>query len=372
MPDWRVPLADVVVPERDIDVVADVYRSGWLSMGPRTAEFEQALAEYTGARHAFAVANGTAALHLICVAAGLGAGDEVVAPAMTFVASVNAIAYTGAQPVFADIGSLREPWITVETVEAALTPRTRAVMVVAYGGHPGEIEALRALCEERDVLLLEDAAHAIGMRVGGRHLGTFGTAGAFSFFSNKNLAVGEGGAVVTDDDALAERLRLLRSHGMTTLTWDRHRGHAAGYDVVALGFNYRIDEPRAALATARLARLDTDNERRLDLGRRYRAALARIDRVEPTAEPALHIFTAVVDEDVDRDAVRRAMAERGVQSSVHYPPVHRFSIYADSGSELPVTDAYGARAITLPLFADMTAAQQDLVLEALDDALQIT
>jgi dTDP-4-amino-4,6-dideoxygalactose transaminase len=370
MPDWRVPLADVVVPECDIDVVADVYRSGWLSMGPRTAEFEQALAEYTGAQHAFAVANGTAALHLICLAAGLGPGDEVIAPSMTFVASVNAIAYTGAQPVFADIGSLREPWITAETVEAALTPRTRAVMVVAYGGHPGEIDALRALCKDRGIVLLEDAAHAIGMRVGGRHLGTFGAAGAFSFFSNKNLAVGEGGAVVTDDDELAERLRLLRSHGMTTLTWDRHRGHAAGYDVVTLGFNYRIDEPRAALGTARLARLDEDNERRLCLGRRYREALAGIDRVEPTAEPALHIFTVVVDEDVDRDAVRQALAERGVQTSLHYPPVHRFSIYADGAPELPVTDAYGARAITLPLFASMTAAQQDLVLEALDDALR--
>ncbi len=370
MPDWRVPLADVVVPEHDIGVVADVYRSGWLSMGPRTAEFEQALAEYTGAKHAFAVANGTAALHLICLAAGLGPGDEVIAPSMTFVASVNAIAYTGAQPVFADIGSVREPWITAETVEAALTPRTRAVMVVEYGGHPGEIEALRALCGERGILLLEDAAHAIGMRTGGRHLGTFGAAGAFSFFSNKNLAVGEGGAVVTDDDELAERVRLLRSHGMTTLTWDRHRGHATGYDVVALGFNYRIDEPRAALATARLERLDEENEHRRALDRRYREALAGIDRVEPTAEPALHIFTVVVDEDVDRDAVREALAERGVQTSVHYPPVHRFSIYADGAPDLPLTDSYGARATTLPLFATMTAAQQDLVLAALDDALR--
>ncbi len=370
MPDWQVPLADVVVPEQDIDVVADVYRSGWLSMGPRTAEFEQALADYTGARHAFAVANGTAALHMICLAAGLGPGDEVIAPSMTFVASVNAIAYTGAQPVFAEIGSLREPWLTAESVAAALTPRTRAVMVVAYGGHPGEIAALRALCEERGLLLLEDAAHAIGMRTGGRHLGTFGAAGAFSFFSNKNLAVGEGGAVVTDDDELAERLRLYRSHGMTTLTWDRHRGHASSYDVVALGFNYRIDEPRAALATARLARLDEENERRRGLDRRYRDALAGIDRVEPTAEPALHIFTVVVDKDVDRDAVRQALADRGVQTSLHYPPVHHFSIYAEGAPEQPLTDAYGARAVTLPLFAGMTAAQQDLVLETLDEALR--
>jgi dTDP-4-amino-4,6-dideoxygalactose transaminase len=370
MPAWQVPLADVTVPESDIAVVADVYRSGWLSMGPRTAEFERALADYTGARHAFGAANGTAALHLICLAAGLGPGDEVITPSLTFVASVNAIAYTGATPVFADIAGLDEPWPSAAAVEAAITPRTKAVMAVAYGGHPGEIAAIRELCAERGLVLLEDAAHAIGMRHGGRHLGTFGAAGAFSFFSNKNLAVGEGGAVVTDDDALAERMRLLRSHGMTTLTWDRHRGHASSYDVVALGFNYRIDEPRAALATARLARLDAENARRAELVARYRKELEEIDGVAPTAPPALHIFTVVLDAAADRDGVRAELATRGVQTSLHYPPVHRFSIYADGAPDLPLTDAYAARAVTLPLFADMTEAQQDLVLEALGDALR--
>jgi dTDP-4-amino-4,6-dideoxygalactose transaminase len=367
VPAWQVPLADVVVPEEDVGAVADVYRSGWLSMGPRTAEFERALAEYTGARHALGAANGTAALHLICLAAGLAAGDEVVVASLTFVASVNAIAYTGATPVFADIAGLEEPWPGVAEVEAALTPRTRAIMAVAYGGHPGEIAELRELAAARGLILLEDAAHAIGMRHQGRHLGTFGAAGAFSFFSNKNLAVGEGGAVVTDDDELAERMRLLRSHGMTTLTWDRHRGHAAGYDVVALGFNYRIDEPRAALATARLARLDAETARRRELDARYRERLPA--GVKPTAAPAHHIFTVVVDDGVDRDAVRTALHERGIQTSLHYPPAHRFAIYSDGAPELPLTEAYAARAITLPLFATMTDAQQDLVVDALAEAL---
>jgi dTDP-4-amino-4,6-dideoxygalactose transaminase len=367
VPAWQVPLADVVVPEEDVAAVADVYRSGWLSMGPRTAEFERALAEYVGARHALGVTNGTAALHLICHAAGLGAGDEVIVPSLTFVASVNAIAYTGASPVFADIAALESPWPGAAAVEAAITPRTRAIMAVAYGGHPGEIAALRELASTRGLALLEDAAHAIGMRAQGRHLGTFGTAGAFSFFSNKNLAVGEGGAVVTDDDALAERMRLLRSHGMTTLTWDRHRGHATGYDVVALGFNYRIDEPRAALATARLARLDAETARRRELDARYRARLP--DGVVPTAGPAHHIFTVVLDEGIDRDGVRVALQERGIQTSLHYPPAHRFAIYADGAPELPLTDAYAARAVTLPLFATMTDAQQDLVVDALAAAL---
>ena len=371
-----MPLADVVVPEEDIDAVADVYRSGWLSMGPQTAALEREFAAYVGARHALAVANGTAGLHLICAAAGLGPRDEVVVPSMTFVATVNAIAYTGATPVFADVVSVTEPWLDPHAVDAALTERTRAVMTMAYGGHPGRTVALAALARERGLMLLEDAAHAAGSRVGGRHLGTFGRAGAFSFFSNKNLAVGEGGMVVTDDDAAAAQMRLLRSHGMTTLTWDRHRGHASGYDVVELGFNYRIDEPRAALARRRLARLDAENARRAQLDARYRDLLADIDGLAPALRPpadarlAHHLFTVVLDDGMERARFREALAARGIQTSVHYPPAHRFSIYA-WGGDLPVTEAYGARAVSLPLFATMTTAQQDEVVNAIRAALGI-
>jgi len=373
MAQWSVPLADVRVDEDDIAAVAAVYRSGWLSMGPRIEELESAFAAYTGAPHALAVANGTAALHLICLAAGLGAGDEVIVPSLTFVATVNAVAYTGAQPVFADIASLTEPWLSAAAVEAAITPRTKAVMTMSYGGHAGETEALRALCERRGLLLLEDAAHAAGSRLNGRHLGTFGLAGAFSLFSNKNLAVGEGGLVATADEELAARARLLRSHGMTTLTWDRHRGHASGYDVVALGFNYRMDEPRAALAARRLARLDTENRARRELDARYRQRLGELGvtcALEPVEglESAHHLFTIVLDEDADRDAFRAALAERGIQTSLHYPPAHRFAIYEDARADLPLTDAYAARAVTLPLYAHMTHEQQDLVVDAVGAA----
>ena len=366
---WTVPLADVVVSEDDIAAVADVYRSGWLSMGPQTEALEQEFADYAGARHALAVANGTAGLHLICAAAGLGPGDEVVVPSMTFVATVNAIAYTGATPVFADVHGLTEPWLVPATVEAVTTPRTRAIMAMAYGGHPGATVALAQLAGERGLALLEDAAHAAGSRVAGRHLGTFGLAGAFSFFSNKNLGVGEGGMVVTDDDDVAARMRLLRSHGMTTLTWDRHRGHASDYDVVAVGFNYRIDEPRAALARRRLARLDADNARRAELDARYRDRLGDAAglklALEPPAgaQPAHHLFTVVLDAGVERAAFREAMAARGIQTSVHYPPVHRLSAHARA-IDLPVTEAYGERAVTLPLFATMTNGQQDAVVDA--------
>jgi dTDP-4-amino-4,6-dideoxygalactose transaminase len=377
MPQWTVPLADVVVPEEDIAAVADVYRSGWLSMGPETEALEREFAAYTGAAHALAATNGTAALHLICVAAGLGPGDEVVVPSMTFVATVNAIAYTGATPVFADVVSLTEPWLDPAAVEAVLTDRTTAIMTMAYGGHPGRTAALAQLAREHGLIVLEDAAHAIGSRLGDRHLGTFGLAGAFSFFSNKNLAVGEGGMVVTDDDDVAARMRLLRSHGMTTLTWDRHRGHASAYDVVELGFNYRIDEPRAALGRRRLARLDDDNARRAELDARYRELLAGVDGLAPAlpiaegARLAHHLFTIVLDEGVDRARFRETLAVRGVQTSVHYPPAHRFSIHA-TDAELPVTDAYGDRAVTLPMFATMTIDQQNEVVEAVRAALGVT
>jgi dTDP-4-amino-4,6-dideoxygalactose transaminase len=375
VPRWRVPLADVVVTEEDIAAVADVYRSGWLSQGPRAKEFEEAFAEYTGAECAVAVTNCTAALHLMAMAAGLGAGDEVIVPSLTFVATANAIAYTGATPVFADIVGLTEPWLDPTSVRACITPRTKAIVSMAYGGHPGETAALAELAEEHGLLLLEDAAHALGTRVGGRHVGTFGWAGAYSFFSNKNLSVGEGGMVVCGDPDVAARLRLLRSHGMTTLSWDRHRGHAAGYDVVATGHNFRIDEARCALGLSRLARLDDENGRRAALDRRYRELLNGVPGVEAALAPvagatlAHHLFTVVLPDGADRDGARRALADQGVQTSLHYPPAHRFQVYADAAADLPVTDAYAARAVTLPMYAHMTEEQAEIVVTALAGAL---
>jgi dTDP-4-amino-4,6-dideoxygalactose transaminase len=374
VPEWKVPLSDLTITDGDLAVLTDVYRSGWLSMGPRTEELEHALAQYTGAQHAVAAANGTAALHLMCLAAGLAAGDEVIVPSLTFVATANSVAYTGARPVFADIASASEPWLSVSSVEAALTPASKAVLAVSYGGCAGQLEPLTALCAERGLTLLEDAAHSLGSRQHGRQLGRFGVAGAFSFFSNKNLAVGEGGALVTDDDELAQRARLLRSHGMTAISWDRIQGHASGYDVVELGFNYRIDEPRAALAAARLERLDAENARRGELDRRYRQALAELDlqcplEPAPDTDPNHHLFCVLLNPDADREAFRAALAADGVQTSLHYPPIHHFSIYRQGGLRLPHTEDYASRAVTLPMYAELTHSQQDLVVDAVRAAL---
>jgi dTDP-4-amino-4,6-dideoxygalactose transaminase len=374
MADWKVPLADVRISEEEISAVADTYRSGWLSMGPQTERFEAAFAEYLGVRHAFATASGTASLHLLLAASGLGPGDEVVVPSMTFVATVNAIAYTGATPVFCDIAGLARPWISAELAEARIGPQTKAILTMPYGGHPGATKELVELAATRNLLLLIDAAHAVGARIGARALGSLGDGAAFSFFSNKNLAIGEGGMVVTNADDVAERLRLLRSHGMTTLTWDRHRGHASTYDVVALGYNYRVDEPRATLGRLRLERIDDENGQRAVAAERYRAGLVGISGLIPTAAPetgttaAHHLFTVVLDEGIDRDAFRASVAKAGVQTSVHYPPVHHFATYSDRGADLPLTEAYGARTVTLPLFAHIDEQQVDAVIHAIEEA----
>jgi dTDP-4-amino-4,6-dideoxygalactose transaminase len=374
MADWRVPFADVEIGEQEIAAVTDTYRSGWLTMGPRTEELEERFAAHVGIEHAIAVTNCTAGLHLICLAAGLGVGDEVVVPSLTFVATASAVRYTGARPVFADVADLDRPWLSAAAAAEVIGPRTRAIMNMTYGGHPGESAELAELAAGNGIVLLEDAAHGLGGRIGGRHLGTFGLAGAFSFFSNKNLPVGEGGMVVTDDDEMAARMRLLRSHGMTSVTWDRHRGHASGYDVVELGFNYRIDEPRAALAAARLRRLDEDNRRRAVAARIYREGIETLGGMTATmppisdASPANHLFTVVLNEGIDRDVTRQRLAERGIQTSLHYPPVHRFTAYGVK-ADVPITEEYARRAVSLPLFPTISEEQIELVIERLAKAL---
>lgn len=374
MSEWRVPLADLEIGEAEIAAVVDTYRSGWLTMGPRTQELGELFADYVGSGHAIPVANGTAALHLICCAAGLGPGDEVIVPSLTFVATANAIRYTGATPVFADIVGLESPWISADSAAAAVSHRTQAIMNMTYGGHPSASAELAELASQRGLVLLEDAAHGLGGSLDGRHLGTFGLAGAYSFFSNKNLPVGEGGMVVTDDAGVAERVQRLRSHGMTSLTWDRYRENAPGYDAVEIGFNYRIDEPRAALAMARLERFERDSELRSAAADRYRERLSQLNGVMLTTQPASggvhanHLFTVVLDAGFDREEIRSSLTGDGVQTSIHYPPVHTLSAYAEE-VDLPLTEEYARRSITLPLFAGITERQVDLVVDALRSAI---
>ncbi|HXB64357.1 MAG TPA: DegT/DnrJ/EryC1/StrS family aminotransferase [Solirubrobacteraceae bacterium] len=382
MSNWRVPLTDVAMPEQDVQAVLDCLRSGWLTMGPRTAAFEAALAAYVGAPHALAVSSGTAALHLACLAAGLGPGDEVIVPALTFVASAAAARYVGAEPVLCDIRGNNGAGgydlnIDVEDAARRITPRTRAIVAVHFGGYPADLPALRALCDQHELVLIEDCAEAIGARLpDGRQVGTVGELGAFSFFSKKQLCVGEGGMVATADEDRAERVRLLRSHALTSSTWDRHRGHDPAYDVVDIGFNYRLDEPRSALGLSRLERLDADIADRRALVRAYRARLAGLPGLEllwdeQAVELGSHFFFPVLlPSREERDRFRERLAASGVQTT-WYPALHTFSDYRRAGAagELPRAGEAADRHCALPLSITMHEATVEVVVELVRAAL---
>ena len=357
-----IPLFDVRLGEDVVEAVADTLRSGWLTMGPRIKDFEAAYAERLGVRHAVAVSSCTSSLHLAYLAAGVGPGDEVIVPAITFVASAAAVRYCGATPVLADVTGPHDLGVDPEGIEQLIGERTKAVCAVHYAGYPARVERLREICESRDVAVIEDCAHH-------PDLPPTGLAGCYSFFSNKVLSCGEGGLLATDDDAVAELARSLRSHAMTSGTWDRHRGHSAGYDVVGLGFNYRMDEPRAALLLARLAGLSNDIERRRALVRRYRSALAGTPGLTlPYADDEVglsscYVMPTVLEDASLRDELRTRLMERHrVQTSVLYPAIHEFTAYEGACDRpLPQSEHIARAQVTLPLFPHLGEADQDRV-----------
>jgi dTDP-4-amino-4,6-dideoxygalactose transaminase len=346
-------------------------------MGPRIQEFEAAYAEFLGCAHALALSSCTAALHLAYLAVGVGPGDEVVVPSMSFAATSNAVLYCGGTPVFADIVGQEDLGIDVADVEARITDRTKAVCAMHYAGYPAAVDRLRELCDARGIALIEDTAHAPSAELDGRKLGTWGSAGCFSFFSNKVLSVGEGGLLATDDDGVAERVRSLRSHGMTSGTWDRHRGHAETYDIVDLGFNYRMDEPRAALLLSRMRRVDGEIERRRELVRGYRERLAAVERLsvpyadDEVGRSSCYVMPTLLDEGVDRREFRQRLSERGIQTSILYPAIHEFTEYRKRYPDvsLPRTEKAARTQVTLPLFPHMTEDELDRVCEAVAELL---
>lgn len=377
--DWRVPLADVNLGPEELEAVSAVIRSGWLTMGEVTQAFEQEYAQSTHSAHALAITNATAALHLACLALGIGPGDEVILPSLTFVASANAIGYTGAVPVFADIESPDWLCLSPRAVEAAITEKTKAIMVVHYAGYACDMPAILEIARKHKLGVIEDAAHAVGASLDGKALGTWGDVGCFSFFGNKNLTTAEGGMLVTDNPEIAEKVRVLRSHGMTTLTWDRFKGHASTYDVVAQGYNYRMDELRSALGREQLKRIPAGNACRAELVALYRQLLAQqapevsIPFSQERCQSSYHIMPVLLPEGADKAAFMEAMKAQGIQTSWHYPPVHHFSVfreaYAAHANPLPVTEGVGDREVTLPLYPTMTNEQVGWVVEAAKAAL---
>lgn len=367
-----IPLAVPALGREEMEALKAVIESGWVTMGERVLEFERRFAQAHGAPGAVAVDSCTAGLHLALAALGAGEGDEVIVPSLTFIATVNSVIYTGATPVFADIESEDRPHVSIADAERKITSRTRAMIVMHYAGYLADMDVWRDFADKKGIALVEDAAHAPGVM----GVGIKSDAAAFSFFSNKNMTTAEGGMVFARDPAVLERVRLMRAHGMTATTLDRHKGRAHSYDVVELGYNYRMDELRAAIGLAQLERLAGWNERRRSLAELYRRELGFIDGVSVPfggwAKTSAHIMAALLPEGSSREAVMDEMRERGVQTSVHYPPAHRFTYHSRRfpGVSLPVTERFSARELTLPLYPGLADEDVKHVGGALAESLK--
>jgi dTDP-4-amino-4,6-dideoxygalactose transaminase len=368
---WRIPLSDLRISPAQRDAVNQVLTDGWLSMGPSTEHFEQTFAEAAGVEHAIGVSSATTGLLVALDACGVGPGDEVIVPSLNFVADANVVTKLGATPVLVDIESVDRPLVDVDAVHRAVTDRTRAVVVVHYAGYLADVGRLTSLAEA-GIRIIEDAAHAAGPVADDGTWHRFaGHAAVFSFFANKNLPTGEGGIVLTADPEMAAAVRLLRAHGMTTGTWDRHRGHASSYDVVRVGWNCRPNELASVLGSAGLPDLPAHNARRRELLEVYRHALhdgdpsgQRAHLIMSGDEPtAAHLAVAVLPPG-GRPAVHDALAAAGIQSSFHYPPIHHFTAYAGSvRALLPQTDEAAERFVSLPLHPYLTDDDVEEIVE---------
>ena len=361
-------MSDVDLGAEEREAVTRVVDSGWLTLGAEVAAFEAEFAMFCGAEGAVAVSSGTAALHLACVALDVGPGDEVIVPSLTFVATANAVALAGGRPVFGDSIGVQDFSLHPADVERRITSATRGIICVHYAGYPCQMDSLLDLCDQHGLFLIEDVAHAPGATWEGSHLGTIGDVGCFSFFGNKNMTTGEGGMTLARDPDVLQRIRLLRSHSMTSLSWDRYRGHATDYDVVSLGYNYRPSELTAALGRPQLAKLEANNARRAALVQSYRTGLRETPHVEVPylgRDGAAHLSVLLVDACDQRDPLRRALATVGIQTSLHYPPAHLFAHYRTAygyrPGDLPVVEDLAQRVVTLPLYPSMTAQQVDTV-----------
>jgi dTDP-4-amino-4,6-dideoxygalactose transaminase len=373
---YRIPLFDLNFDEDEGRAVLETLRSKWISSGPRVTEFESRFASLLNVTHAIALSNCTAALHLSMELLGIKEGDEVICPSLTFVATVNAIRYVKAIPVFADITSTDDLNISPRQVEALISHRTKAIVVMHYAGFPCDMAGITRIARQHKLKVIEDACHGPLSEYENSKLGTIGDVGCFSFFSNKNISTGEGGMLVTKNDEYAARARLLRSHGMTSLSYDRATGHSTAYDVVEIGYNYRMDDIRASIGLAQLSKLSKDIERRARLRERYLERLVLVDGItipfrDHKGIVSNYIFPIVLrDSDAaKRERIRHSLRIGGIQTSVHYPAVHRFSAYYDSAQKLPVTDYVTDCEITLPLYSNLSISEIDFISGTLQHAL---
>lgn len=371
-----LPYGRHTVGEDDVHAVGQVLRGDWLTTGPAIEEYERALCAVTGAPRTVTVSSGTAALHAACATLGLAPGDEVILPSLTFVASANAVVYVGGRPVFAEV---RPDTFTIDPddVERRMTPRTRAIMTVHYAGLATDLVRLRALAASRGLVLVEDAAHALGARSEEGPVGARSDLATFSFHPVKHVTTGEGGAVATTSPDRAATMRRFRNHGLSSDVREREGQGAWSYDMLDLGFNYRLSDIGAALGRSQLGSLSQSLARRRALARTYRSALAdvpelELQSVQDVDSHAWHLFVVAIKRDrlrIGRDQVVRALRAEGIGANVHYAPAHLMRYYRErfgtAAGMLPVTEDMAARLITLPLFPAMTDADLADVVTAL-------
>lgn len=375
---WKVQLFELNFDSRENRAVTDVIESRWITMGERTREFEAGFTGMLGGDvFCAAVSSCTAALHLALLSLDVGPGDEVIIPALTFVADINVVEMVGATAVLADCESETDWNVSAATIARCITKKTKAVIIVHFAGYPCDMDEIVSLCKKHNIRLIEDVAHAPGAMYKGRACGTFGDFGCFSFFTNKNLSIGEGGMLSTSSKALDQKARYFRAHGMTSLTLDRFKGRAISYDVAQPGLNYRIDEIRSAIGLVQLDKLAEGNRRRKAIVERYVDLLKDQKGLQipfvnvPGCEPSYHIFIVLLDQGIDRVEVINSMKEDGVQTSIHYPSFREFSAYKDKEfGSTPIADMISERVLTLPLYPTMTFQQVDLVVEGLKRALR--
>jgi perosamine synthetase len=367
-----LPYGKQWIDDDDIAAVVDVLRSDWLTTGPKVDEFERALAAFTGAAHAVAVSNGTAALHAAMAALNIGPGDEVIVPAITFVASSNCVVYQGGTPVFADVDPTTL-LIDPADAERKVTSRTRAIVAVDYAGQPCDYDALRAIADKHKIALVADACHALGGAYRGRPVGSIADLSTFSLHPVKPITCGEGGAITTNDPELARKMRVFRSHGITTDFRQREKQGSWAYEMVSLGYNFRLPDIQCALAASQLRKLPAWVTRRQEIARRYDVAFVGHPRFQPLAtradvSHAYHIYVIRLNDDVDRAATFQAFRKANIGVNVHYAPVHLHPFYRNHLGTGPglclVAEKSAEQILTLPIFPRMTDADVDDVINA--------
>ena len=374
---WKIPLFDLDYGDKEREAVLEVLDSKWLSSGAKTKEFEENFSFYLGSDiKATAVSSATAALHISLLIAGVKEGDEVIISGLTFVADANVVRMCNATPVFCDVNSLEDWNPSIEDIKTKVSEKTKAVIVVHFAGYPIEdIKELAEFCKQKNIYLVEDVAHAVGASYDAQMCGAFGDMACFSFFSNKNLSTGEGGMFVTKNEEFDKKAKLFRSHGMTSMTIDRHEGRSISYDVVQPGLNYRIDEIRCALGLVQLEKLESNNTKRKRLVEHYVMNMCDditvpfVNMSEKTIS-SYHIFPILLPKDSNRVDVMNRLKEKGIQTSIHYPSFKDFSYYKKyCSSALKNVDEISKRVLTLPLYPELSLKMVDEVLDALMGAL---